>query len=119
MAYSNPADAREYNRQWRARNPDYKREWRKRNPEKGRAEKLRSRFNLTVEAYDELLESQCEVCAICGDECDSGHRLSVDHDHETGEVRGLLCKDCNIALGFFRDNVKSLARAIEYLSKED
>lgn len=55
-------------------------------------------------------------CAICRREPEQGRRLAVDHDHATGEVRGLLCKACNTALGMFRDDVASLARAIGYLA---
>jgi hypothetical protein len=52
-----------------------------------------------------------DCCQICG----GYQRLSIDHDHNTGKVRGLLCSPCNIGLGGFKDNPHSLTKAIEYL----
>jgi len=61
-----------------------------------------------------MLNEQNGVCWICGGK--SGKkRLAVDHDHKTGEVRGLLCKRCNRMLGYYRDNAESFARAAAYL----
>lgn len=51
-------------------------------------------------------------CEICGD---VGNKLNVDHSHDTGDVRGLVCTSCNIGLSFFRDNAAALRRAAEYL----
>lgn len=56
------------------------------------------------------------ACDICGREV-SGRGRHVDHDHETGEVRGVLCLNCNLALGHFNDSIENLARAIEYLER--
>ena len=63
-----------------------------------------------------LWESQNHKCAICKNDIEylSGH---LDHDHKTDEVRGLLCKWCNLGLGWFRDNPEFLKAAIEYLEK--
>jgi len=71
---------------------------------------------MTAEAYDRLHEAQEGRCAICGTP-DGGKkaRLFVDHCHESGQVRGLLCSSCNSGLGFFQDNKTMLSRAIEYL----
>lgn len=66
--------------------------------------------------YERKLEEQNGVCAICWGACQTGKNLAVDHDHLTGEKRGLLCMDCNTALGKFRDNPIFLQRAIEYLA---
>lgn len=74
-------------------------------------------FSLSVEGYDALLESQRGGCAICGETCKTGRRLAVDHDHETGVVRGLLCANCNVALGNLGDSVERLAAAIVYLER--
>lgn len=73
-------------------------------------------FGLTYERYCEMLHEQDGVCAICGTHGqDYEARLSVDHDHATGEVRGLLCRQCNAGLGAFRDSLNMLEAAIGYL----
>lgn len=69
--------------------------WFKQNPEYNRMWKLQTRFGMTLEEYDELFDGQGGVCAICGGSNPDGRRLAVDHDHETGEIRGLLCYRCN------------------------
>ena len=75
------------------------------------------RYKFTVEEYEILLAEQGNGCAICKAITGSnGKRLSVDHNHQTGVVRGLLCDDCNIGLGKFKDNPSLLAKAINYLS---
>lgn len=87
-----------------------------------RAEKQRehllNRYGLTVDQYQLLLEVQSYGCAICKRK-DSGVRgkknLAVDHDHETGRIRGLLCNSCNNGLGRFKDNPEFLRCAARYL----
>ena len=65
-----------------------------------------------------LLVAQDYKCAICGvDASELSRELSVDHNHETDEVRGLLCSHCNIGLGNFRDDVDVMSKAIEYLGR--
>ena len=66
--------------------------------------------------YEQMMKEQRGVCKICGTtEADHRKFLSVDHDHKTGQVRGLLCHSCNIGLGKFRDNENLLKLAIVYL----
>ncbi len=74
----------------------------------------RIRYGLTPEATAELLATQGGLCAICETPLDE--RMHVDHDHETNEVRGLLCGTCNSGLGFFKDNLALLRRAADYLT---
>lgn len=78
------------------------------------------RYGITPEDYESMLADQDGVCAIChepetlirrGTVCS----LTIDHDHMTGKVRGLLCNNCNRALGLFNDNQKILRSAAEYL----
>lgn len=64
--------------------------------------------------YQQRLTAQNGVCGICREI--PFKPFHVDHDHKTGEIRGLLCSPCNTGLGFFRDDVGRLLRAIEYLS---
>lgn len=75
---------------------------------------LKYAYGMTLDQYDELLESQGGVCAACRGTC-SKEYLSVDHDHETGEVRGLLCSTCNLALGYVKDSVDLMRSLIAYL----
>lgn len=84
---------------------------------------LMSRYGLTMAEYDLLLESQGHVCAICRSP-ESGRnkagkvmRWHVDHCHETGLVRGLLCSKCNTGLGLFGDSPSLMMRAMTYLMK--
>lgn len=68
--------------------------------EKARAKRLMDNYKLTIEQYDKILAYQGGVCYACHQaEPVKGRRLSVDHDHTTGEVRGLLCSRCNPILG--------------------
>ena len=75
-----------------------------------------TRHGITVEEFNDLLLEQNGVCAICESECSVAPRLSADHDHETGRVRGLLCKTCNSGLGFFKDSPGLLSAATDYLT---
>lgn len=78
---------------------------------------LRKKYGMTLESYEALLTAQDSKCAICNLDVKYHRRaLNVDHCHETGRVRGLLCDDCNIALGKFKDDISSLLRAAEYLA---
>lgn len=86
--------------------------------EKWRLYHLRYQFGLTPAQYAEMLGKQRGTCALCpATEGRPGGRMFVDHDHSTGAVRGLLCGACNSGLGFFKDNVSRLRRAIQYLEE--
>lgn len=77
---------------------------------------IRRKFGLTVEEYESMLNSQNKVCAICKQDCNTGNRLAVDHNHKTGKIRGLLCKNCNTSIGLLKENINVLENAIIYLS---
>ena len=77
---------------------------------------LRRKYGITLKEYDVLLEAQNGVCAICGG-IDVGKKLAVDHCHETGKIRGLLCSRCNPALGFMLDKVDNIDKFVEYLKR--
>ena len=87
--------------------------------EKDRKNQLKRKYNVTVEWYDEQLKAQNGKCLICGTTEGGGIStvLHVDHNHETGAVRGLLCRSCNTGLGLFKENTKLLKNAIEYVDK--
>lgn len=78
---------------------------------------LLKHFNLTLEEYNEILKLQGGVCAICGNKESGGSsdNLSVDHNHTTGEIRGLLCMKCNVGIGNLKENTLILSNAINYL----
>jgi hypothetical protein len=77
--------------------------------------KLKSRYNMTVEDYINMYEHQDGVCAICTKK-PKQKDFYIDHDHVTGKVRALLCKHCNCALGFFRDDSILMNKAIHYIN---
>lgn len=81
----------------------------------GRSWYLRSTYGITPQTYAEMLFLQGGVCKICSGVNPSGKELCVDHDHKTGAVRGLLCSNCNTAIGLLREDPELLARAAEYL----
>lgn len=72
-------------------------------------------YNITEEEYNAMLKEQNGVCAICGKEDVRGKRLSIDHDHKTGKVRGLLCGNCNLGLGALGDEVIIIEKSLKYL----
>lgn len=105
------------------------REYRKNNPEKIRSldrsylpqkwiAHLRRKYGMTLNDYEQMLRSQDGKCAICRTETPGGrtNKMHVDHDHITGEVRGLLCSPCNQMLGYAKDNINILKKAAKYLS---
>jgi Recombination endonuclease VII. len=75
---------------------------------------LRRKFNMTVDEYNSLLNKQNGVCAICF-ELPVTKRLAVDHDAETSVIRGLLCANCNTAIGLLKHNLQRLDSAKNYL----
>lgn len=79
------------------------------------ARHIKATFDLTPEEYDALLAEQGGRCAICRIATGKTKRLAVDHDHATGQVRGLLCSPCNRMLGHLRDSVRMALRIIRYL----
>ncbi len=123
---ANPEKKRETYRRYRKANQvkitAQKRTWRKNNPEKHRAANKRWKINRALKICDfyTMLAAQDGACAICRSTDfarKSSGRLTIDHCHVTGKVRGLLCHRCNSMLGHAKDNVTTLLRAIGYLSK--
>lgn len=117
----NPERYRERARQWADDNPErraaYQAEYRQRPEVKRRARDayfLRT-YGVTAADVDAMLEDQSGGCAICGRKPDRLASMHIDHDHEHGHLRGLLCLSCNQGLGQFRDDPSLLLRAIVYL----
>ena len=77
-----------------------------------------SKYGMTPEDYLVLFNLQEGSCAVCGThQLELDHRLHVDHDHQTGKVRGLLCRNCNFALGLMGDSPDLIGRLKEYVEK--
>ena len=87
-------------------------------PERGREQSLRLRYGITPADYDARLAAQGGCCAACK-RPDSGWvgRFHIDHDHTTGQIRGLLCVGCNRAIGFAYDDPTVLRRLADYLEE--
>jgi hypothetical protein len=107
-------------------------QWKDANWEKERDTRLRREFGITLEQYDAMLAEQGGCCAICGQPpAIVGYRASrrpgrptrpilvVDHDHQTGKIRGLLCIHCNRGLGFFKDSPELLRFALKYMEEAE
>ena len=98
---------------WRSNNIDKIESWKIRYKDRKYDKYYKVKYNLTLIEYNKLLEEQNGVCLICGGINKNNRRLTVDHNHVTGDVRGLLCTRCNSALGWYE---KYKDNAIKYLN---
>lgn len=78
---------------------------------------LRALYGITLEEYERLAEAQQHLCAICSNAEPHFGFLAVDHDHETGAIRGLLCGPCNLGIGQLGDDPQRLEAAAAYLRR--
>ena len=117
-----------YQKRWREseRGKEAQREWRRTAKGKTHARKasvghrLKRKYGLTVAEYEQKSEDQGGVCWICNSpettvQAGRVKKLAVDHNHETGQVRGLLCMKCNHFIGLAQEDTENLECAIEYL----
>jgi len=104
-----------------AENPDYykvkSRTWASRCYESYRKWDLKKKFGISEEDYIRILTSQNGVCGLCGQPMDEGKKLAVDHDHNTGEIRGILHNRCNMAIGLLLESPEICRKAAVYLEK--
>lgn len=77
-----------------------------------KARYVQKTFGITIEEYERIM-STYSSCEICGGD----NKLSLDHRHDTSLIRGVLCRNCNLAIGLFEDDIDRLKKAIEYLLK--
>lgn len=98
-----PENRRQIMKRFHARNPDWQKNY-----------DLKRHYGIDLKGFQELEARQGGVCAICGD-AERGRSLHVDHNHNTGAVRGLLCTTCNLGIGCFADDPVRLESAIRYL----
>ena len=125
---------REYDKQYYKDNIESKRQYRKDNVEKikewykqyykNNKEKVleyatKRNYGLSHEDWLKIWETQNGECAICGEFFDKPSDAQVDHNHKTNEIRGLLCRKCNLGIGYFNDNLELMMRAIKYLNKRE
>lgn len=109
---AHPEKAREHARRYREAN-------REKVLESQRRSKLKINYGISLEDYDRILAEQGGVCALCKTDDPGRAYFSVDHDHITLVVRGLLCHNCNVGLGMFKDNVDALRAAVAYLDGDE
>lgn len=112
----------EYAREWAKAHPEQvaarKRRWQQQNRDKVRNAHLVRTYGITLEEYTRLLHQQQSACAVCGFVPGPDDRgLVVDHCHDTGEVRGLLCNNCNTGIGLLQDNPQVVEAAAMYLRR--
>lgn len=94
--------------------------WYDRNQDRVHAVHILRRYGITMEEFQQMVEAQNGLCAICAQPPKGKHYLSVDHSHATGKVRGLLCDNCNKGIGNLQDSPEVLEKAAAYLrSKRD
>ena len=123
MPYKDPAKSAEVKRKYSASEAGSLCRERYNNSPKGQRTRhnghLKRTYNITIEDYEKILAEQGGHCALCPTtpEQNYGHKLHVDHNKKTDDVRGLLCKSCNTALGKLGDDEEGLWKAIGYLRK--
>lgn len=111
-------------RRWRAAHPQKAKEvdarWKRANSEKvktGQQRRSVGKYGLSLLDRAELLRLQHCKCAVCYDELKSGKGAAIDHDHNSGKVRGILCSSCNTAIGLFKEDPRRMRDAIAYLER--
>jgi len=123
---------KEYGEKWRTENRVYMKEYQTQNKESGRKRQKEWRsknkehatntyliksYGITLDDYNRLFIEQEGCCAICGKHQSELNRpLFVDHNHETNQIRGLLCPSCNTGIGNFNDDIPTITKAIQYLT---
>jgi endogenous inhibitor of DNA gyrase (YacG/DUF329 family) len=87
--------------------------------ESSRRTHLKRKYNMTLEKYNEMLDFQNNVCLICEqpENCIRNKFLAVDHCHITNKIRGLLCTNCNRAIGLLKENIETMEKMIKYIKK--
>lgn len=94
------------------------------NPGRTKHQQLKRKFGISINEYNDMVAAQNNCCAICEKHETAVYKgkikaLAVDHDHESGKIRGLLCQACNILIGYSNENEDTLIAAIKYLQKHN
>lgn len=107
-------EAKRYREKYKEREQKRRHERYLKNPNYFREHRIKERYGLSIEDYNVLFEKQHGCCAICGThQSELSKRLSIDHDHKTDEIRGLLCQRCNGALGFYEGWMQKFEQEIK------
>ena len=107
-------DKRRYRLDHREKRKEYEQKNKSKIEENRRKRILKTNYGITPTEYEKIFVKQGGVCAICG-KSPGEQRLNVDHGHDTGRVRGLLCRHCNLMLGYAKDSRSVLQNALIYL----
>lgn len=108
---------RERQSEWRKEHPDYQYTWMSENKNYSKNWYLHTKYGLTLDAFNSMISGQGGKCASCGSSDWPVKGPVVDHDHETGEVRGILCHFCNAAAGLLSDSPEKLRKLADYLDR--
>ncbi len=107
-----------FEERYRQQNRQKIRDYHRQNRQKIRETTLKRRYDITIASYNKMFQEQNGRCGICGRHQSGLKRnLCVDHNHESGRIRGLLCHRCNTAIGMLEDDTKILQKATKYLGK--
>mgnify|MGYP003625557836 CR=1 FL=1 len=96
--------------------------WSLNNKDKIRENKLKTKYNLTLDQYNKMLSDQNNSCKVCNIKFNINIKMitpHVDHCHTTGKIRGLLCMNCNTSLGFLKEDTKIMQKLIEYVKEHN
>lgn len=115
----NKAKSRAWNADNRDKIADRDRKRRQADPNYDRSRNYKAKYGITLEQYNEMFANQGGVCAVCAqpERRKETDHLAVDHNHATGQVRGLLCSNCNRAIGLLEDDPKRMMAAASYLRR--
>ena len=121
----NKARKIEYDQKRYAENADqlktYQKQYKAENPDKIKQNRnkyhLKKRYGLSPQEKQSMLDDQNNCCAICKIEFDDAKATHVDHNHDTNELRGILCRNCNLGLGHFKDSKNLILDAVKYLTR--
>ncbi len=103
-------------KKYSSKNKQYRREYYLKNKSKSQELHLKNTYNLTIDDYNKIFDEQKGCCKICEKhQSEFKAKLAVDHCHQTGKIRGLLCNNCNRGLGHLKDSVLLLKKAIKYI----
>ncbi len=112
------AQGKIYRQENKIRIRKHQKEYHSNNKDIRRAYRLFYKYGISIEDYNEMFNQQDGCCAICGvNQTELNKSLAVDHDHSTGEIRGLLCYKCNVSLGLMDEDTYNLSRMIKYIEQ--